>query len=654
MFSGSIHRLPSNSPMCGIFGFLSTRPGAPAPGPLDEAIAALAHRGPDDRGVFEASSGGGGGGGGVRCALAHTRLSIIDLSASGRQPMSTDDGRFTIVYNGEVYNHKDIREDLLARGDRLRSTSDTEVVLLAFARWGPGCLRRLRGMFAFGVFDAQTGALFLARDRLGIKPLYYAAGPEGLSFASEVRTLLRVGAAPRTISPWALDSLLAFGSVAEPATIIDGVRALPPGAALEWKDGAYTIRPYWDLSIAPEPRAEPSTFEEAASAVRPVLRDAVRLMLVADVPVGVFLSGGVDSSAIVALAAQASPRPVHTFTVTFDEAEYSEAAFAAEVARRFGCDHHQVHLPASEAARQIDAAVAALDQPSADGVNTYFVSKAAREAGLSVALSGLGADEIFAGYGRFRLFGAMLAGARAARFASPLAEAALRRTGPWAGVPDRARKLALALATRGDPSAMYTAIRTMFPEGQRRALFAPGVVDEAISASAYVPACVAPDAPGAGDPVNVFSAFELSNYVRNTLLRDTDVMSMAHALEVRVPFLDHELVERVLRIPGRHKVRRGAIKPLLAAAVPDLDQRSLSRPKMGFTLPFDAWFRGPLRGWMEGVLLDGPLARLGVLRPSVVEATWRSFLESPGKASHARVWSLAALARWCSENGASL
>jgi asparagine synthase (glutamine-hydrolysing) len=628
--------------MCGIFGLLATGPGSPARASLDEALAALNHRGPDDRGVFNAVSTAGD----ARCAFAHTRLSILDLSTAGRQPMSTPDGRFTIVYNGEVYNHKDIRRDLEALGDRFHSTSDTEVVLLAFARWGRDCLRRLRGMFAFGVFDAQTGALFLARDRLGIKPLYYTASPSGLTFASEIRALLRAGAAPRRLSPWAVESFLTFGSVAEPATIIDGVRALPPGAALEWRDGTYTIHSYWEPSIA----AEPTTFDEAVEAVRPILRDAVRLMLVADVPVGVFLSGGVDSSAIVALAAAASPSPVHTFTVTFDEAEYSEEVFAAQVARRFGCDHHQVHLAAAAAAREIDAVIAALDQPSADGVNTYFVSKAARQAGLSVALSGLGADEIFAGYGRFRLFGSVLKGARAARFAAPLAAAILLRTGASPRVPDRAKKLALALSTRGEPDAMYTALRTIFTEAQRRALVASDLVSDAMCATAHVPACVAPDAPGADDAINVFSAFELSNYVRNTLLRDTDAMSMAHSLEVRVPYLDHDLVDRVLAIPGKLKVKRGAVKPMLAAAVPGIDERSLNRPKMGFTLPFDAWFRGPLRAWMEGVLLEGPATRLGILRAEAVQATWRSFLESQGGASHARVWSLAALSAWCAAN----
>lgn len=645
--------------MCGIFGYTTTKPDARRESALSEARRALAHRGPDDEGEVLLTAGG------VVCGLAHTRLSIIDLSPAGHQPMSTEDGRFTLTYNGEVYNHADVRRELEALGERFRSTSDTEVVLKAYARWGRDSLRRLRGMFAFGIFDAEQKSLVLARDRLGIKPLYYVTHDGGVTFASEVRALLAAGAAPRKLSPWAVESLLAYGSVSEPATILDRVRSLPPGCLLEHREGATSLARYWDIPpVTPEARGadarevQEMTFAAAASRIQPILKDAVRMMLVADVPVGVFLSGGIDSSVIVALAAEASSRPVHTFTVTFDEGEYSEAPFAAEVARRFGCDHHQVHLPASRVVRDISAAVAALDQPSADGVNTYFVSKAAKDAGLRVALSGLGADELFAGYSHFRSFNRMLTAARAARAASPLvasARLALYAATDAAGaVPHRARKLLDALTTRGDPEAMYAVVRSMFTEGQRRALLDPGFVSEIMRAGVSVPETFdasSPGAPGPIDAVNVLSALEISNYLKNTLLRDTDVMSMAHALEVRPPFLDHLLVEEILRVPGRLKLRAGESKPLLLAAVPGRLPAAVSRPKMGFTLPFDAWFRGPLRGFMEGVLLGAPVRRLSFLRPRAVRALWSGFLRSPSLVSHARVWSIAALALWCEANG---
>jgi asparagine synthase (glutamine-hydrolysing) len=642
--------------MCGIFGYTTTKPGAIREGALSQARRALAHRGPDDEGEILLTAGD------VACGLAHRRLSIIDLSPAGHQPMSTEDGRFTLTYNGEVYNYADVRRELEALGDRFRSTSDTEVVLRAYARWGRDSLRRLRGMFAFGIFDAEHRSLVLARDRLGIKPLYYVTHDGGVTFASEIRALLAAGAAPRKLSPWAVETFLAYGSVSEPATILDRVRSLPPGCLLEHKGGATTLTRYWDVPpITSEARradaraAQKMSFQEAAERIQPTLKDAVRVMLVADVPVGVFLSGGIDSSVIVALAAEASSSPVHTFTVTFDEGEYSEAPFAAEVARRFGCDHHQVHLPASRVVRDITAAVAALDQPSADGVNTYFVSKAAKEAGLRVALSGLGADELFAGYSHFRTFDRMLTAARAARAASPLvagARLALYAAADAVGaVPHRARKILDALATRGDPEAMYAVIRSMFTEGQRRALLDPDFVSEVMRAGVCVPETFDSGAPGAIDAVNVLSALEISNYLKNTLLRDTDVMSMAHALEVRPPFLDHLLVEELLRVPGRLKLRAGQSKPLLLASVPGRLPAAVSRPKMGFTLPFDAWFRGPLRGFMEGVLLGAPIRRLSFLRPRAVRALWSGFLRSPGLVSHARVWSIAALALWCEANG---
>lgn len=628
--------------MCGIFGLITTRRTEGFEAALDASLRALGHRGPDDSGQFLSIDGD------VICGLTHTRLSIIDLSPGGHQPMSTSDGRFTLTYNGEIYNHVELRRELEALGEQFSSTSDTEVLLKAYARWGAHCVKRLRGMFAFGVYDRERRTLVLARDRLGIKPLYYMTGSSGVIFASEVRALIAAGAAERRLSPWAVESFLAFGSVAEPATILDRVRALPPGSILEYKDNSSTIRRYWELSLA----TDPLTFDEAVERVRPVLQDSVRLMLIADVPVGVFLSGGIDSSAIVALAAKASTAPVHTFTVTFDEAKYSEASFAAAVASHFGCDHHQVHLPAEQAARDIGAAVRALDQPSADGVNTYFVSRAAREAGLRVALSGLGADELFAGYAHFGTFKRMLVAAQIARPLSRLAGSALRASDTWGSFPTRVRKGIAGLATGGDPEAMYGVVRGMLTEEQRRALVDPAFVEEEMRAGVHLPEAFAPDLPYEPDAVNAVSALEIASYLRNTLLRDTDVMSMAHALEVRPPFLDHELVEAVLRVPGALKLQSGKSKPLLTAAVPTLPS-AVMRPKMGFTLPFDAWFRGPLRPWMEDVLLGGPARRLSFLRPSAVEALWAAFLKGPSRVSHARVFCVAALALWCEANGVS-
>jgi asparagine synthase (glutamine-hydrolysing) len=634
--------------VCGIFGFL--RPARGAAPPDDErllaaALRALWHRGPDDRGTFRAEAGD------HRVGLAHTRLSILDLSPLGHQPMHTPDGRFSIVYNGEVYNFQELRAELEKLGDTFVSHCDTEVVLKAYARWGAGALTRFRGMFALAIWDARERTLFLARDRLGIKPLYFTRGPAGFAFASEVRALLATGFAERRLSRRALTSYLAFGAVSGPDVILDGVRSLPPGHYLVWKDGDVVEREFWSIPLIPERDAH---FDDEVRALRPILHEAVRLRLIADVPVGVFLSGGVDSSAIVALATEASSSPVHTFTVTFDEERHSEAAFAAEVARRYGCDHHQVHLPASEAVGTFGRAIEALDQPAADGMNTYFVSKAARAAGHTVALSGLGGDELFAGYGHFRSFARLAALARAAAQLPPGVHRALGAAESIPMAPIQLRKLSMLLAGEGTNAATYAACRAMFTPEERRALLAPGF-DEPGFLGVTLPAGLHAGgaAPRGVGPVNAYAAFELTNYTRYTLLRDTDVMSMAHALEVRVPLLDHVLVERTMRTPGALKIGGSQNKPLLTAAVTGLPDSAIKRPKMGFTLPYDAWFRGPLRPWMEDLLLGGSVRRLGFLQHAAVERLWRSFLKGDRYTTHARIWCVAALAGWCEANRVS-
>lgn len=630
--------------MCGIFGYVSARADLDEAKILDGAIAALWHRGPDDRGTFRATSGA------ERVGFAHTRLAIIDLSPGGHQPTSTDDGRHTLVYNGEIYNYRELREELEGLGDTFRSSSDTEVVLKAYARWGAGALGRLRGMFAIAVWDAAEGALFLARDRLGIKPLYFTRGPRGFAFASEIRALLATGFADKRLSRRALGSYLALGAVSEPSVIIEGIDSLAPGHCAVLRRGELTARAYWSIPLED---GRDAAFADEVRSIRPILEDAVRLRLVADVPVGVFLSGGIDSSAVVSLATRASSTPVHTFTVTFDEEQYSEAAYAAEVARRYGCDHHQVHLPASRAASDFDAALRALDQPSVDGVNTYFVSKAARAAGLAVALTGLGGDEVFAGYPHFRNFGRLRAAARAVRELP----APLRRT---VGAPERvrsvpvqARKLSALLAAGGSVGATYAALRAMFTPEERRDLLSDGVAEPGDELVVVPEDLVARVEAGELSAVNAYSALELSNYLPNTLLRDTDAMSMAHALEVRVPLIDHVLLERVMRIPGSLKLGANDNKPLLTAAVGDLPMSAVNRRKMGFTLPYEAWFRGPLRPWMEDLLLGETVRRLGFLKPSAVERLWRAFLKGDRYTSYARIWCVAALAGWCEANGVS-
>ncbi len=633
--------------MCGIYGYVGPEAALASPEVLETAIQALWHRGPDDRGTHRDTTGS------IVCGLAHTRLSIIDLSPGGHQPRTTSDGRYTITYNGEVFNYVEIREALAAEGVGFDSACDTEVVLKAYVRWGAECLSRFRGMFAFAVWDARERTLFLARDRLGIKPLYYTERPGGgLSFASEVRALLATGAAERKLCRKAVVSYFAFGAVSGPDAIIDGVHSVPPGHTLTLRNGRATLQRYWEIPLE---RAPQTSFDDEVREIGPILKSAVRLRLIADVPVGIFLSGGIDSSILVALATERGATPVHTFTVTFDEERFSEAPYAAEVARLYGCTHKQVHLPADQAAREIDLAVSALDQPSSDGVNTFFVSKAAREAGLTVALSGLGGDELFAGYSYFRIFARALPIARAVNRFPAILGSAFGSLDRAMFAPTQVRKLGALLATGGRPDAAYAVLRAMFTLDQRRRLVDPALVGDPSYDGITVPHGLRELlASGDVDPINAFSALELTNYLKNTLLRDSDAMSMANSLEVRVPLLDHLLVEKIFRVRGALKLHDNENKPLLTASVPGLPREVLSRTKMGFTLPFDTWFRGPLRGWMEDKLLSSKTSQLGLFRPGAVERLWRSFLRGERYTSQSRIWSIAALISWCEINRAGL
>jgi asparagine synthase (glutamine-hydrolysing) len=501
-------------------------------------------------------------------------------------------------------------------------------------------------MFAFAIFDSRARTLFLARDHLGIKPLYYTRLPcGGLAFASEIRALIAGGAASAKLSREGLASYFTFGSVSSPQTILDGVFTLEPGCSLTIRDATLEFATFWRIPSGEADPAGPTT--EATSELRQHLTDAMRLCLVSDVPVGIFLSGGVDSSALVALGSQVSTIPINTFTVIFDELKYSEERFATEVAQRFGSEHHSIHLSAARALNEIDSAIRAMDQPSVDGANTYFVAAAVREAGLKVALSGLGGDEIFAGYPHFRTFGP------ACKFSSLVhgrwARSALRSlSGMTEWLPSRWRKLAALGDCAGDPGAIYAVLRSIYVPAERRRLMMSPLGEDAAHCKVRM------RSNRDSDPVNTYSAFELSNYLRNTLLRDTDTMSMAHALEVRVPFLDHKVVEYAFRIHGSAKLRNGVNKPSLVDAVPELPTQSVNRPKMGFSLPLDAWCRGPLKTWFKAHVLEIPERLPGLFNREALDTLWRSFEQEQNYLSLARVWSIAMLSSWATNNKASL
>lgn len=637
--------------MCGIFGIASHNGSVPSD-VLERATQSLAHRGPDDggtvilRGRVEKS---------VEVGLGNRRLAILDLSPLGHQPMQDPETGNWIVYNGEIYNFREIRARLERQGFNFHSQSDTEVILKSYACWGEQCLQEFRGMFALAIWDAPRHTLFLARDPMGIKPLYFFQSDQYFIFSSEVRTLLGTGLVRRRIDPSGLASYLNFGSVYEPYTLAAGVRALAAGSYLTWRAGQVKQSEYWNLadsgSVEAEGNARGANGERRPNCeaeVADLLDESVRMQMVSDVPVGVFLSGGIDSSALVAILSRNGVRPA-TFSIVFREPDYSEAEYSRTVAEQFRTDHHEITVSQQDFFGAIGPAISAMDLPTIDGINTYFVSERARAAGVKVALSGLGGDEMFAGYSSFRTVPRMEGLARAAqRFPRALRAPLASVFAALAPSNDQSRKL-LALARNGS--------KVIHPYFLSRMLFAPQQQDELMTAKsldAFQPfeksLSEILDRAGGYDPVNSVSYLEARCYMLNTLLRDSDFMSMAHGLEVRVPLIDHQLARRTLCLPGSWKLNGSTPKPLLLRALrAELPGKIVHRPKRGFTMPFEHWLRDALRPQIERSLRrigDGPLAT-NISQPAALNI-WKDFLA--GRTSWSRPWSLYVLQRWSEQH----
>ena len=626
--------------MCGIVGILARRTRV-APEVLERATRSLAHRGPDDSGtlILRANTPEP-----VEVGLGNRRLAVIDLSALGHQPMQDAATGNCIVYNGEIYNFHEVREKL--EGEKFVSHSDTEVVLKAYGRWGERCLDQLRGMFAFAIWDVARQRLFLARDPMGIKPLYYYSSEEHFLFASEVRTLLGTGIVPRRLDDGGLRNYLTFGSVYDPNTLIDGVSALLPGHYLTWEQGTLRNRRYWDLvpeevqSVAPPAEAHRAAIQND---VRDLLRESAKLQLVSDVPVGIFLSGGIDSSVLVALLAESGTR-LNSFSLTFGEAEYDESEYSRMVAKKFGTEHQEMCVSQQEALASIPGALQAMDQPTIDGVNTFLIARQARASGIKVALSGLGGDELFGGYASFRTV--------------PRMEQFWQR---WQHVPGFLRSLfaSAVLPSAGDDKRKLAALardseRIVHPYFLSRMLFTPEQVDRHLRTGdqqsvekASAPLLAALQGTRNLDPVNRVSYLESRCYMANTLLRDADFMSMAHGLELRVPLIDHRLAELLMTIPGNFKLDARTQKSLLIGAVGDaLPQQVVQRKKQGFTLPFEHWLRDELRPLVEPSLREISQGLLGSkLNGDEAREVWESFVA--GRTSWSRPWSLFVLSKWC-------
>lgn len=608
---------------------------------LERMMRALHHRGPDDRGMWLAPEKER-----ATIGLANTRLAIIDLSPAGHQPMLDEEAGVCLTYNGEIYNFMDVREELSADARKWRSHTDTEVVLRAYERWGVECLKKFRGMFALALWDEGSGELLLARDQLGIKPLYYYQSEELFIFASEIRALLASGLVPRRLSRDGLTSYLEQGSVEAPATIIDGVRSLMPGQYLRVNARSRALHleaaSYGDELGAGHRIAPPVERDAAVRRLREILEDSVRKHLVSDVPLGVFLSGGIDSSALVALMSRVAGERVKSFSVVFAEEKFSEASHARLVAAMYGTEHREIPLGEDGLLAMLPDALNAIDQPTMDGINTYVVSKSVKQAGITVALSGLGGDELFAGYSTFRRGRQLQTLSRVPR---DLRRAAAAVGQSVLGKSVRQRKFWEMLASDGSARAAYDVTRQLFGAREVRSLL--------LNAPERIAAACADE--GLEDTINAVSRCELEGYMVNTLLRDTDFMSMAHSLEVRVPFVDTAVVDFVLGLPGGWKMNGGRAKPLLQDALgPLLPQEITERPKMGFTLPFENWMQSRLREEIARVFADERRFETLGLRAQTVRDVWRRFLSEPGRIGWSRPWALYVLAKWSELHGVTL
>lgn len=617
--------------MCGICGILA-RPENMGEEPVDKDQLeilrdAQRHRGPDDAGSWIADDGSVG--------LAQRRLSIIDLSSGGHQPMTTEDGQLQVVFNGEIYNYKEVRAILKERGHRFRTESDTEVLLHGYREWGLGLLHRLGGMFAFALYDAKTKETLIARDPLGIKPLYYARANQGhrLLFASEIQALRKViddgGADPEGIA-----TFLSWGSIAPPRTLYRHIRALPAGSWMRWTskglDGPHA---YWTLE-SEFGREEKMDWPEASERLREALVDSARRHTIADVPVGAFLSGGVDSVALVGLLSETHPDPIRTVTLAFDDASLDESALARQAAALYNAQHSEIPIRVDEIRDRMPDAIRSLDQPSIDGVNTYFVSEAAARAGLKVAISGVGGDELFGGYLSFSRIPRMLS-VRNSLGRLPGVDRLLVNPDPWLERTTRGRrlpKLMRALVYGKEEAGAYYTERGLFSPPEIRSLLAPevaGAVDACEPRQSLTQRLALDSIP----PEERISALEIRQYLQVQLLRDTDATSMRHSLEVRTPLVDLELLRAATLVPARFR-RAGPAKRALReapnVAVPDA---VWNRRKQGFTLPFETWLR-------EGSIPSAP-ARHPFIRPDAQDSIARAV--ASGQLHWSRLWALIVL-----------
>ena len=620
--------------MCGINGVYGLEKLSDPQAIIQLMNDSVAHRGPDAEGVFT----------GDNVVLGHRRLSIIDTSSDGNQPFYSADGNLVMVFNGEIYNYLELKEQL--SDFTFKTASDTEVLLAAYTKWGISFLGRLNGMFALAIWDKRTRELFLARDRMGIKPLYIGRHESGIVFSSEIRAILGTGLIDRTINSEGLIDYLRYQTVHAPQTIVQGIEMMLPGHYISVTDNEITSNSYWSGYTHYSGLASGMDLKSIQSTIYEKLLNSVRLRMRADVPYGAFLSGGIDSSAIVGLMSQVSAHPVSTFSVTFEEDQFSEAPYSNMIAEKFATNHTEIKLSVNDFLKLLPSSLQAMDHPSGDGPNTYVVSKVTKESGITMALSGLGGDELFAGYDIFKRILSLQDKRWVMSFPKGfrnLATSALKTIKPGAA----SEKIAVILGQDYmDFEYVYPVNRQVLIDTEVKKMTGrPSLYPN--SNHTWLAEALAYDTPGFNLPwLSKVSIAEIYTYMQNVLLRDSDQMSMAHALEVRVPFLDHELAEFVLGVTDEHKDPHTP-KQLLVDSLGNLLPREIvNRPKMGFTFPWEVWMKNDLRDFSLDRL--SALSKRDHFDQKVIDQMWKRFLD--GKLSWSRIWPLIVLENWLTDN----
>lgn len=622
--------------MCGIAGILHFRGGVAEPGAIRSMTNEMAHRGPDSDGFFCEDE----------IALGHRRLSIIDLSTAANQPFTDNSGRYVMVFNGEIYNYEAVKRQIT--GYHFHTTSDTEVLLAAYIKLGPACLSLLRGMYAFAIWDKQEKELFVARDRLGVKPLYYLLDQDRFLFASELRAILRVRGKSPAINTRALLDYLSYQSVMGTGSIVSGIDQLEAATFIKIRQGRIVEKvKYWDLTDAAMAN-EYGDVTRIRSRIRELMLQSVSRRLVSDVPVGAFLSGGIDSSAVVGLMAEASPARPNTFNIFFEEKEYDESQYADIIAKKFNTVHTKILLKPTVFLDELTNALNAMDTPSGDGINTYVVSKAIRQSGMTVALSGVGGDELFAGYPFFAQFQTI----QRNKWLWGFPRGVRSRVGALLpGSPGRKRRLSQLL---GMPSPSiedaYPVFRQMLsPETQRELTSLSGTGLSSTSLYGELK-------EGRGQLVRLpilsqITAAEYMGYTQHTLLKDTDQMSMAMSLEVREPFFDQDLVEYVAGIPDKIKQPTYPKSLLVESLKPMLPDEIVFRKKQGFLFPWDVWIRNELFSFCEKNIDN--FSQRSFVNGSKLRNYWKAFIAGDSSIRWADIWIFVVLEYWLEKNGIS-